>query len=150
MALGFFAGIRSEELHRMDRASIRMEDGIITVGPDIAKTGHVRHISMSENLKAWIVAYMPEDQWKITEGRRVFTRQRKEVQAAAGVDEWPHNAMRHTFATMHVSYHQNAALTATELGHHSQDLLYRHYRGLATKEEASQYWGISPKATGDE
>jgi hypothetical protein len=36
--------------------------------------------------------------------------------------------------------------TALQLGHRDTDLLYNHYRGLATREAAARYWNIRPAA----
>ncbi len=42
-----------------------------------------------------------------------------EAAAAAGVATWPHNVMRHSFASYHLALHRDAPLTAHELGHSS-------------------------------
>ena len=58
---------------------------------------------------------------------------------------WPANCMRHTFATYHIAMWQDANKTAYALGHTSGvDVLYQHYRGLATKAEAERFWGLRP------
>jgi hypothetical protein len=62
------------------------------------------------------------------------------------ISDWPHNAMRHTFASMHLAHYQDPGKTAFELGHRGDpSLLYRHYRGLATKADAERFWTIRPK-----
>ena len=40
--------------------------------------------------------------------------------------------------------YEDARLTEMQLGHRSDDLLYTHYRALATKAEARKYWQIAP------
>ena len=140
LALGFFAGIRPEELQRMDWQDISIENGLVTVRAEVAKCGIPRHVAISDNLKKWLAGCMAE-QFKVNS----FDERRKAVCAAAGVTYWPHDAMRHTFATMHLAAFENADKTAHELGHtQGVKLLFRHYRGLTTKTEAARYWGIEP------
>jgi len=50
----------------------------------------------------------------------------------------------HSFSTYHLAMHEDARLTEMQLGHRSDDLLYTHYRALATKAEARKYWAIAP------
>lgn len=55
---------------------------------------------------------------------------------------WPHDATRHSFATYHLALYADPGKTSLLLGHEgSPTLLYRHYRGLATKAEAKRWFG---------
>jgi integrase len=147
LALGFFAGIRTEELNGLLWSDIRWDQRIVTVSARVAKTRRTRHVTIAPNLLRWLMAHrQPGGQF----GPKVkrFNERRQRVQEAAGVPVWPQNCMRHTFATMHFAMHQNAAQTAAEMGHRDQDLLYRHYRGLATNSEAERFWDVQPKGEG--
>jgi hypothetical protein len=42
-----------------------------------------------------------------------------QAHAAAGITEWPENALRHSFASYHLAHFMNAAETAPQLGHHA-------------------------------
>ena len=69
---------------------------------------------------------------------------RKRIVAAsklAGVKLEP-DVFRHSFASHHLALHQNAALTAHELGHRGQDVLFRHYADRVTKEEGREYFKV--------
>jgi len=48
-----------------------------------------------------------------------------------------------------VSYHlaewQSASKTALEAGH-TEQILFNHYRELVTKEDAKEFWSITPTA----
>jgi integrase len=145
LALGFFAGIRTEELNRMDWKDISFENGLITIRPEIAKTHSARHIDMSPNLRAWLERYK-KSSGPIGLKNKRFGEHRRKLQFAAQLDDWKTNAMRHTFATMHLAMWEDAGKTAFQLGHiHGLRLLYNNYRGLSTKAEAERYWAIVPE-----
>lgn len=64
--------------------------------------------------------------------------------ANAGLKYWPPNALRHSFASYFLAHFQDAARLALELGHTSQDLIFRHYRELVKPAQAAKYWDIRP------
>ena len=136
-----FAGIRPAELMRLEWSAIGNH---IHIGPEVAKTRQQRYVEIGANLKKWIKGTQ-------STGRicPVGDKKRKELMKAvrekAKVGEWPPDVMRHSFATYHLGLHQNAPQTAHELGHTAPDMLYRHYRNLATKAEATKYFLIAPK-----
>ncbi len=144
LAIGFFGGVRTNELRQLDWTNINTAEKRITIPATIAKRRSVRHIDMSDNLLAWLAPYTrhagpvsPAD----TEWRYRFDRARKDAKIA----HWPHNAMRHSFATYHLADCEDAAKTALQLGHRDTDLLFRHYRGLTTREDAAKFWSILPE-----
>lgn len=61
-------------------------------------------------------------------------------------DPWPHNALRHTYASMHYAFHENEARLQAQMGHESAAMLHRHYRALKTKAEAARFWALRPEA----
>ena len=65
---------------------------------------------------------------------------------AAGVMEWPDNALRHSFASYHLAQFKNAASTALELGHHDSRITFAHYRELVKPTEAERYSDIQTGA----
>jgi integrase len=84
---------------------------------------------------------------------RVFESPRarfsKNRPVAAGIMEWPDNALRHSFASYHLAHFKNAAATALELGHHDSRITFAHYRELVKPKEAERYWNIRPATTGN-
>lgn len=54
------------------------------------------------------------------------------------------NAARHSFTSYHLAMFEDAPKTSMQLGHRIPDVLYDHYRGLATKRNAEKYWDIQP------
>jgi hypothetical protein len=49
--------------------------------------------------------------------------------------------------TLNLSNNVSAAKLALELGHTSQDLIFRHYRELVKPDQAAKYWNIRPAQT---
>jgi len=136
-ALAMFCGIRPAEIFRLRWPNIYVDRGFVEVESTKAKTKRRRLVTISENCKAWL---------KLKGDLPVidFQDRFEDVRKRAGfVDNWPQNAMRHSFCSYHLAMHQNAALTASEAGH-SQDQLFRDYRELVTKADAEKFWGIYP------
>jgi len=145
LALGFFAGIRSGELDKIGWPDINKSEKIITIRPEVAKTGVARHVTLSDNCLRWLD--IGSFGFKLCPNSATFTRMMK----TAGIStDWPHNCMRHTFASHHMAMYHDATKTAFELGHRQNiSLLYRHYRGLTTAKEAEKYWKIKPESLGN-
>ena len=60
----------------------------------------------------------------------------------AGIQPYPRNALRHSFASYLMALTQNAAVVAEQLGHADFESLYRNYRQLVTPKSALQYWQL--------
>jgi hypothetical protein len=61
---------------------------------------------------------------------------------AAGVT-WKANALRHSFISYRLAQTKDMAAVALEAGN-SPTMIFRHYRELATEEEAADWFGILP------
>lgn len=55
-----------------------------------------------------------------------------------------YNALRHTFASMHLAMWSDEAKLQTLMGHESGPMLHRHYKALKTKKEAERFWSLVP------
>ena len=53
------------------------------------------------------------------------------------------DAMRHTYATMHLDHFRDKALLNTEMGH-TDDRMMAHYQGLTKGIKSDQFWQIVP------
>jgi len=147
LAIACFGGLRTTEIQKLDFKHISLADRRITVPPEIAKRRRVRHVTISENLLAWLAPYQKLS-GMIAPQNRAWRYRFDKVRKAAGIEKWPSNAMRHSFASYHLALHGNQNQTALELGHQSTGLLFDHYRGLAIKIDAEKYWCISPTEDG--
>jgi hypothetical protein len=77
-----------------------------------------------------------------------FRQQFDQARIAAGILDWPDNALRHSFASYHMAHFKNAASTALELGHRDSRVTFAHYRELVKPKDAERYWDIKPATTG--
>jgi integrase len=144
VALAFFAGIRIAEILRLTWDDISFERRNIKIGASIAKTRSKRMVDISDNLMAFLTRYRAEG--RIVPSAITWRRWREKVEAAAGV-EWSQNAARHSFASYYIVKHDDSAKTALQLGHDGgADTLFQYYRGLASRDEATEFWNIMPQA----
>ena len=143
LAIGFFAGLRTAEIARLDWSEVNLKTGFIEVTAENAKSSQRRLVVITPNLKAWLEPHTQRSgPLRLTEMRHKdrFDIARKE----AGI-KWPSNAARHSFASYHLALHQDAAKTALQLGHTNTAVLFQHYRELARPEDAEAYFAITPK-----
>jgi hypothetical protein len=142
-ALGMFCGLRSEgELEWIRKDNIDLERGFVEVPAAITKSRQRRIVDLSENCKAWLklgIHPTVKIQYRFDRVRR------KAGEILERKFEWPRNAMRHSFASYHLAMHQSAEKTALQMGHHSTDMLFRHYRELVTPQDAKKFWSIMPE-----
>ncbi len=141
LVLGCFCGVRPAELKRMVADAVCLEDGHAIVRGKTAKTRLRRVVDLAENAGAWLrLVGVPR-----TICPANFVRRWGRLRAAAGLDKWPHDAMRHTFASMHYAHHQNESLLKAQMGHSDEeDVLFQHYRGLVSRREAAAFWALRP------
>lgn len=141
LAIGAFAGLRPEELKRLQWADVSFEDRLITVNAGVSKTARKRFAEIPENLLEWLRPYVGRT------GEVTCVNLQKLMLAArraAGIEAWPQDVMRHTFASAHYAHFKNPAHTALLLGHRNQDMLLNHYRNLVRPADAARFWKIVP------
>lgn len=148
-AIGFFAGVRTCELDKLDWSSVNLDDRILTVLHTKTSSGTSqripRHVTIADNLFYWLHPFA-RSSGSIGLGTKAFNIRRQHICKKAGIKAWPHNVMRHSYATYHLASGDSAEKTALELGHmQGTKVLFRHYRGLATKKEGTEYWNIRPE-----
>ena len=100
-----------------------------------AKTRRRRLVKISANLAEWLKPLARENGPVICE--------------KSGV-EWKKNGMRHSYASYHLSKHEDANSTALQLGHANTEMLFSHYRELVHPEDATEYWNLAPMASTNE
>jgi integrase len=145
LAVGFFAGVRTAELCQLEWSQVDLQARRITVLPHVAKRRRARYVTIEDNLLAWLQAYRQAAGFVAPQGEKWRSRL-DTVREKADVT-WPHNAMRHSYASNHLVRYGDAARTAFQLGHHADtSMLFEHYRALITKEDAEAYWKIMPAA----
>ena len=161
MALGLFAGMRSSAIPRVEYSEINFQDrGILTPAAK-TKKGRRNYIeNLPDNLWAWLertpkTAFgWNERKWK--KRREMALRRAGLLVNGHNLRDWkltdkpfkrkipPKNAFRHSFASYHVAWKRDFQDTALIMSHKGTDILFKHYRGNATKEDAEKYFNIYP------
>jgi site-specific recombinase XerD len=160
-ALQLFAGIRAEELARMEAGNVTA-DGI-ELGASITKKGRRRHITPSATLKAWLARhpFAPCPNWRRVDmacrrlaGWAVESELLNEKVAAGELKKlpkasrgaWPQNVLRHTQASYAVANGAALETLLFEFGHTgSANVLRHHYVGRASKRAALEFFACRPE-----
>jgi len=155
LALMLFAGIRPEEMRGENKPPLEWDcidrhGRIVRIPGSVAKTRQPRVLErLPDNLWAWLDDGPSEGPVCSINIRSLVVH----AQRAAGfrrgdgrvLQKWPHDAMRHSFATYHVALFADPGRTALLLGHEgAPSMLYRHYRGLTTQVQGEAYFAIRP------
>ena len=143
IAIGSFAGLRRAEIERLDWSEIDFDSGLIEVTAKNAKTARRRHVTMQPNLREWLLP-LRKHKGNVTPGEN-FRQLFDQARVAAGIDEWPDNALRHSFASYHLAHFRDAKALALEMGHTNEDMIFTNYRQLVKPKEAERYWSIRPE-----
>ncbi len=145
LAIGLFAGLRRAEIERLDWSEIDFDSSLIKVTAKKSKTAQRRFVTIQPNLREWLLP-LRKHKGNVTTALG-FRESFEQAREAAGISEWPENALRHSFASYHLGHFKNAASTALELGHHDSRITFAHYRELVKPKEAERYWNIRPVKT---
>jgi len=145
IAIGAFAGLRRAELERLDWKEVDLQSGLIEVTASKAKSARRRFVKIQPNLVKWL---QPHVQLSGNLTPPKYREVLDAARAAAGIQEWPQNALRHSFASYHLARFNDAALLALELGHTNSNLVFQHYRQLVKPKQAERYWKITPAPAG--
>ncbi len=145
IAIGAFAGLRRAELERLDWKEVDLQSGLIEVAAAKAKSARRRFVKIQPNLAKWLQPLAQLSGNVTPAGYRALLEAARE---AAGIEQWPQNALRHGFASYHLARFNDAAALALELGHTNSNLLFQHYRQLVKPKQGERYWKIAPAVAG--
>jgi integrase len=146
LVLGLFRGMRRSELERLRWEEINLESGSVIASAAKVKTRRRRVMELTPQMRAWIsAAGWTED--KMQTGPVAPSNLKvlwPKFWKQAGLSRWPHNGLRHTFASMHYAMHQDEAALQAILGQRSADVLHTNYRALKTRSEAERFFALMP------
>ena len=143
VALGLWAGLRPErELERIGWDDIMLDERLIHVSKRNAKDRQNRYIPMSPNLYEWL-RWAKKEKLPLprTDMNSHFENARKQV--GLWKDNWPHDGVRHTFASNHLAVY-GADATIEALGHGDYDMLFKNYRTLVKRAGGEKHFNILP------
>lgn len=147
LAVQTFGGLRPTEATRLTWDDIRFDDNLITLAGEQTKTRHARNVTMSPNLKQWLLAY--KGTGKIVASDITFRRSRNKIRDSLKLAVWENDVLRHTCATMFYAKTHDIKLTASELGHLNTETFLTFYKGNPPMpEDVTKFWSITPNKKG--
>lgn len=142
LALGAFGGLRSAEILRLEWSDTQRHPGFIEVAAHKAKTATRRIVPIPENLAHWLAnsPHNGDRVWPHSKGH--FVREIMRAARESGV-RWKCNGLRHSFISFRLAEIADVNRVALEAGN-SPQMIFRHYRELATPQQAWTWFSISP------
>lgn len=147
LSVGFFAGIRPEELLRLNWEDINQKEGYVKIRAEISKTRRRRIVDIQPVLEQWLDWWIQSG--GLTTGPLVpfspetLKRARKRITDLARV-EWIQDGPRKSFASAHLAAFGQIDRTAIQLGHTRTTMLFEHYNQAMTKTDAAAFWAVTP------
>ncbi len=146
LGLMLWAGIRPNEVERLQWKHINPSENIITIHPQHSKTGGSRQVNMYPALKRWLVRVAPYTLPEAPIIPRSWERRWRHLRVSAGFNEWQADILRHSFASYHLKHFRNLASLQLDMGHSSAELLRTRYLAMEgiTKQHADHFWKELP------
>jgi integrase len=151
LVFSFFCGIRPQnEIQKVLWSDIDLtaKEHHVTIRPTVAKKRRKRWIDLSANALAWVDEYRARD-GKI-DGRIIpfswstLRRKRDRLACRVGLDAWPQDGTRHTWASAWLRQHGDINKLVLQAGHDSPTTMWNHYYQAMTPQDATAFWAIYP------
>jgi integrase len=141
-ALGGFCGIRRAEIERLNWRDIHWEGRQVEINPQKSKTASRRFVDLCDAALAWLAPYRASTGPICPPGldERLVTDR-----ARAGIGSWPSNALRHSYASYHLTHYKDAPALSLQMGHVSANMVFKHYRQRVLPDIAKQWWSLYPE-----
>jgi integrase len=140
LVIGAFAGLRGEEIKRLDWGEIDLADGFIEVAADKAKTDTRRLVPIKDNLRAWLLP-LAKQKGPVCPFKNVVNPL-MHLAADAKV-EWKKNALRHSFISYRVAECADVPRVADESGN-SPAIIRTNYLQRVKPKQAQAWFAILP------
>ncbi len=146
VALGVFAGLRPEkELRALDWSKVSLSEQTIRIDASLAKTRQRRVIEIGEALVAHLAPYAKRRGLVVDVGEQEFRTRWEKCRKDAGIVPWPHDVMRHSYATYSVAAFADIGKLALQMGN-SPQVIHANYKGLVSRADAERFWALRPVA----
>lgn len=123
LGLMLWAGIRPNEVRRLQAEDVDLAHGFVYVKPRHSKTGGGRQVPIRPALSRWLQRHGMPCAWSLSG----WSRRWRALRAAAGFERWQQDVLRHTFASYHVLCFADLPMLQLEMGHRSVELLRTRY-----------------------
>lgn len=141
LAMEAFCGVRFASACRMSRDDVKPRHGVLLPAYKIKTKRRFYLEGLPENLWAWFERYDCPATWEM--GESSYMAKKSACFTLAAIPH-PHNCLRHSFCTYHVSAYGDPGKTSLILCHRNQQLLWSTYRGRATQAEGLAYFSLLP------
>jgi integrase len=91
--------------------------GFITVAAHKSKTARRRLIPIAHNLSEWLRPYAQMSGQVYSARTRTYHADIDALRTFISLPTWPNNGLRHSFASYHLAFHQDAAALMLQMGH---------------------------------
>ena len=145
VVIGAFAGVRSEEIKRLDWSCVNLQEGHIEIKARDSKTKVRRLIPISDNLRQWLLPLA-----KPSGPVLPFVTLNNQFQKLARKAHvpWKRNGLRHSYISHRVAATNNVPQVAYEAGN-SVAVVQRHYLKVVTARQAAEWFSIVPNGSTD-
>ena len=148
LALAAFAGIRPEEIHRLDWRDVNLQENVVYISKAASKTNDDREVPILPNCRTWLMT-CTERTGPVAPSTSLTSRLLK-LREACGIQTWrkpgapwPHDVLRHTFGSSWLAIHKNRPLLAEIMGN-SVNIITRHYKRTLSVAQAEALFSIMP------
>jgi integrase len=142
LAIGAFAGVRSEEIKRLDWSDFKWDEGYLVIRAAKAKNRVARHVPITETLKLWLSPFRRES-GPVCAYINLGNQFLKLAQAAK--TKWVRNGLRHSYISYRVAIVMEVPKVALECGN-SPKMVQQHYLHVVSKTQAEQWFAVTPEA----
>jgi integrase len=142
LAIAGLAGLRGEEIMRLDWADVWRVEGHIEITAKKSKTRSRRLVEICPALAAWLEPCHNLQGRVFAGGVSGYLRGFLKLRGSLKIPD-RRNGLRHAFCTFHYALYSNENLTAAQAGN-SPAMIHGHYKGLATKAEAEKWFNVMP------
>ena len=141
-----YAGIRPHEVARLTWAQVDLRERAIYILPQHSKTGGARRVTIHKPLMKILRRYQgspPEKKICPPDWLHHWRELRKAAGWNSPAHPWPQDALRHTFASYHLSHFRSFAELQLEIGHRDATLLRTRYVDQRGVQAAAQFWNAA-------
>ena len=143
LILGFFCGLRTEELKRINWDNINLKERFVTIDANIAKKRRIRNVSIPNNAIQLLTPFYRKGEY-VSPNKYCseFDKKFRKLKLLLNF-KWGNNAMRHSFGSYHFALYGDSIKTSREMGHlNGDDVLFSYYRKLVSQTKGQQYFDI--------
>lgn len=140
-----FAGIRPEEITKLDWKHVSLELKNIRIGADVAKKNYLRNVTITPTLAAWIESVPESERTGKIIGFSNWIKKAGRVRKEAGIcGTEKQDGLRHSFGSYTLAVTGDLDALKQDMGHAHMAIFFAHYHHAMTKREALPYFQILP------